>query len=133
MGGGGGKRAVCGGLGGKGKGAAGRPCRAAGIRAGGQGSNTYVTAQVRAPHTYPGVTQNLTCDCCLPGAAQAKLQKAQQQREYAKAFHADVLKKLAAEEVAQQVGGLSRWVMVLAILCWSKMVWDIRSGPKRDW
>jgi hypothetical protein len=35
--------------------------------------------------------------------AKAKLQKAQQQREYAKAFHADVLKKLAAEDVAQQV------------------------------
>lgn len=38
-----------------------------------------------------------------PNNPQAKLQKAQQQREYAKAFHADVLKKLAAEEVAQQV------------------------------
>lgn len=34
---------------------------------------------------------------------QAKLQKAQQQREYAKAFHADVLKRMAAEDVAQQV------------------------------
>lgn len=39
-----------------------------------------------------------------PLGVQAKLQKAQQQREYAKAFHADVLKKLAAEGVAQQVG-----------------------------
>eukprot|EP00775_Hariotina_reticulata_P001252 gene1252-1592_t len=33
---------------------------------------------------------------------QAKLQKAQQQREYAKSFHTDVLRKLAAEEAAQQ-------------------------------
>jgi hypothetical protein len=40
---------------------------------------------------------------CIVMCAQAKLQKAQQQREYAKAFHADVLKKLAAEDVAQQV------------------------------
>lgn len=39
----------------------------------------------------------------LVDVLQAKLQKAQQQREYAKAFHADVLKKLAAEEAAQQV------------------------------
>lgn len=39
------------------------------------------------------------CSCVV----QAKLQKAQQQREYAKAFHADVLKKMAAEDVAQQV------------------------------
>lgn len=53
---------------------------------------------------------------------QAKLQKAQQQREYAKAFHADVLKKLAAEDVAQQVGsqsGTACWVVlvVLVLLC----------------
>lgn len=34
---------------------------------------------------------------------QAKLQQAQQQREYAKAFHADVLKGLAADEAQQQV------------------------------
>ena len=51
------------------------------------------------------------CAACWPlrgaAATQAKLQKAQQQREYAKAFHADVLKKLAAEGVAQQVGALS--------------------------
>lgn len=45
---------------------------------------------------------------CIPHpnpcrSIQAKLQKAQQQREYAKAFHADVLKRLAAEEAQQQV------------------------------
>jgi hypothetical protein len=39
---------------------------------------------------------------------QAKLQKAQQQREYAKAFHADVLKKLAAEQAAQQEAAAAR-------------------------
>jgi hypothetical protein len=33
---------------------------------------------------------------------QAKLQKAQQQHEYAKSFHADVLRKLEAEEGARQ-------------------------------
>jgi ATPase subunit of ABC transporter with duplicated ATPase domains len=40
--------------------------------------------------------------------AQAKLQKAQQQREYAKAFHADVQKKLAAEQAAQQEAAAAR-------------------------
>lgn len=39
---------------------------------------------------------------------QAKLQKAQQQREYAKAFNADVLKKLAAEQAAQQEAAAAR-------------------------
>eukprot|EP00878_Enallax_costatus_P042256 GHUV01049456.1.p1 GENE.GHUV01049456.1~~GHUV01049456.1.p1 ORF type:complete len:171 (+),score=57.30 GHUV01049456.1:83-595(+) len=39
---------------------------------------------------------------------QGKLRKAQQQRDYAKAFHADVLRKLAAEESVQQEAAAAR-------------------------
>lgn len=55
------------------------------------------------------------CPAAAWCTAQAKLQKAQQQREYAKAFHADVLKKMAAEEVAQQVRrlDLAHWTFNL--------------------
>lgn len=59
----------------------------------------------------PDVWVLLCGSCCRPSGVQAKLQKAQQQREYAKAFHADVLKKMAAEGVAQQVGvGACTWL-----------------------
>lgn len=44
--------------------------------------------------------------CCV--SLQAKVQKAQQQREYAKNFHADVVKKLAAEDAALQEAQAAR-------------------------
>lgn len=50
----------------------------------------------------------LTHVCLTALESQAKLQKAQQQREYAKAFNADVLKKLAAEQAAQQEAAAAR-------------------------
>lgn len=50
-----------------------------------------------------------SCDTLyLPYPTQAKLQKAQQQREYAKAFHADVVRKLAAEESERQEAAAAR-------------------------
>lgn len=49
-----------------------------------------------------------TARCSLTPATQAKLQKAQQQREYAKSLHADVLRKLAAEDAAQQEAAAAR-------------------------
>lgn len=51
---------------------------------------------------------NTLCLAAVMHLSQGKLQKANQQREYAKAFHADVLKKLAQEEAAQHEAAAAR-------------------------